>query len=286
MADAVPGGYQSPGPLLAQGDIFALPLVVPFADTDQRLVRTVDGAHGERVFTAGQPAKIFDPGSLRTLLAHRRPTAHHVDPFCRSPSGLLEYVVTTGELVTTLMIATQTCDVAGQDGPPFPTTLVLPVRTVFEMCVREPIELPTDAGEIQITIHDYMIKYAGCEQLSQCVDVFKYPIELDALIEEWKPPKKSAMVHARSIIKNITGSWTRVQYLYGLREDPAFGVPRSFVDMTCCFSVDRALLEQVMDRRLVSLADGVRADFAHRYGHLLSRVALNKPQGPGRALGA
>ena len=127
---------------LQQGDIFRVGIVTPLADAQPRLFRAGDGRHGSVVFSEGSNGRIFERAELdETLDRLSTRTPLHTRPFRPTDDGQLELVVVFAGFSQHFVIVTQTCDVSGHDRKELPFVMILPARTLMEICQTEPIQL-------------------------------------------------------------------------------------------------------------------------------------------------
>ena len=109
--------YLPPGPQLEQGDIFRTELVAPAADRRQRIFRAADGRHGSVVFEEECEGRVFARSDLESLLRQSSANELRTRPFVQTPDGHDEMVVVYARLLRYFVIATQTCDISGEEGP-------------------------------------------------------------------------------------------------------------------------------------------------------------------------
>ena len=168
---------------LQQGDIFRVGIVTPLADAQQRLFRSVDGRHGSVVFAEGGNGRVFDRAELQQTL-DRIPTrtSLHTQPFRPTPDGQPELVVTFAGFSEHFVIVTQTCDVSGHDRKELPYVMILPARTLMEICQTELIQL--QGTREQKCIEEYVIERVGNPALAAISDAARYSDELRKLLEE------------------------------------------------------------------------------------------------------
>jgi hypothetical protein len=108
---------------LAQGDIFALRLVAPYADQEIRIFRTDSGLHGSEVFRDKEKnGKIFAYDDLITLL-EELPPDQRLAPFEKNTEGYHEMAVVYANLLTFFIVASQACDISGPEPKPFVTVM-------------------------------------------------------------------------------------------------------------------------------------------------------------------
>ena len=271
--------YSDPNSYLAQGDIFHLDMVGPFADEVKRIFRTTDGRHGSVFFEGECSAKVFSQGDLEMLLATTSRTELHTDPFSKTEDGQAEMVVVPAELFRYFIVASNTCDISGQDAPPKLATAILPVITLADMCKSTKLELKTSTS--QTTIHTFIMEYyPQADGLESCSDV-DYGEQVRLNINRWidSKPTKKLLEDARRI-KNFLQRYFDGGYLFSLPQNIKYSLPESYVDFTAVLTVPTEKLFALKNHRFVRIADRYCDSFARKFGDFFSRLALPERMRP------
>jgi len=273
---------------LAQGDIFALALVAPLADDEIRVLRTESGRHGVRVLQNEEPGRVYGYEDLIETLSHL-PPEERLLPFPRGGDVLPEMVVVHGDLFEYFVMASQTCDVSGEDGPPKPFAAVLPVVTLAGFLSRQqlPIGLhkhQADDSTKHSTIVDYLEAVLRVDLSSERDDPFQLPIRVRQLLKDWKPEARSPENIARGNMINFMKALVdrKKTYIYYLPAENRLGVPESYVDFTRLYTLLIEKAQELMPQRKATLVSPYREDFASKLGTYLSRIATPTPLEPPR----
>jgi len=271
--------YAAPNDYLAQGDIFRIDLVGPYADEVKRIFRTTDGRHGSVFFEGNCPAKIFSQEDLESLLETTRRTELHIDPFSKTRDGQAEMVVVPAELFQYFIVATNTCDISGVDGPPKCAATILPVITLASMCKRTPLTFRT--VNTPTTIHSFVTQYCPKGEALEVAGDLDYSTIVRLTINEWiesNIPKKLRQDVAQ--IKNFLMNYHSKGYMSPLPQNMKYGLPESYVDFTTVLTVPRDKLLEIKEFRFVRIADRYCDNFARKFGDFFSRLALLKQMRP------
>lgn len=260
---------------LQQGDIFRQEVVCPIVDTVKRIFRSVDGRHGSTVFAENVPGKVFDDAELKSTLAATTRTPLHTAPFHTTNDGHPELVVVHASLTSYFILASQTCDISGVDKAASPTAIILPIRTVLEICRYERLPFASMSNEL-LSIEEFIERNASINTLRSIQDAFSYPAALRKLLQEWNPSGK-AVASDKSRIKNYLGKQLKGGWIYYLKDDSAFQVPECCVDFSVAYTVPTARLEGLKGHRIARLGDPYRDHFAQAFASRLSRIAVPKP---------
>jgi len=181
---------------LAQGDIFAIPLVAPYADDEIRIFRTANGLHGYNVFEkGGLEGRVYDYKDLLDVLDDL-PDNERVLPFHPSPESPYEMAVVYADLLEFFVMASQTCDVSGVESKPKSFASVLPFIPIASYLSREKlaIDIPEENAKDYskwTTIVEYLENKVSLRSLKHKNDPFELPNVVTEIIREWNPPKKS-----------------------------------------------------------------------------------------------
>lgn len=260
---------------LQQGDIFKIDVVCPIIDTEQRLFRSVDGRHGSVVFSGSSPGKVFEPRDLLKTLEERVQTPLHTKPYCLTPDGHPELVVVHATKTSHFIVASQTCDISGCDKKALDTCIILPIRTILEVCRNE--RLPFDNEGSNYTIEEYVDSVCGSDlKMRDVDDPLSYPDRLRELMDSWNPATK-AKNEEKSRIKNYLKKLCESNWTYYLQPDSELQIPASFVDLAVAYTVPVLKLEQLKEHRVARLGDPYRDQFSQAFGNRLSRIAVPEP---------
>ena len=266
---------------LEQGDLFALDLVTPLATQTQRILRTKDGRHGRLVFDGVGEGRLFERAELDQLLVDMdatKRTAEHTPPFGVAPNGEPELVVAPANLRRYFVVATQTCDISGLDKRPLEAVIVLPVQTVQDMCLTTRLEFTSESGKL--TIHEFLVRNIPGVELHSMLDPSEYGKVARQALAGWAPGDKKHLQdrnRVANLLKQMLKSKTGVYYLAG---STSYDLPESIIDFTAAHTIQRDVLLQNRSSRIARLASPVREDFAQRFAHFISRVALSAASGP------
>lgn len=260
---------------LEQGDLFALDLITPLATQTQRILRTKDGRHGRLVFEGAGEGRLFERAELDQLLLGTEAgsrTADHTPPFGVAPNGEPELVVAPANLRRYFVIATQTCDVSGLDKQPLDAAIILSVQTVQDMCLTTQLEFTSEGGKL--TIHEFLLRNIPGAELHSKLNPSEYGRAFRQALTGWTPADKNHLQDRNRIanlLKQMLKSKTGVYYL---AESTAFDLPESIIDFTAAYTIQREVLLQNRSSRVGRIASPTREDFAQRFAHFISRVAL------------
>jgi len=273
--------YEDVKLFLQQADIFKLDIVSPISDTQKRIFRSADGQHGSVYFEGSAQAKVFDESELTSLLSRVSRNPLHTEPFGNTPNGDPEMVVVGARKHKYFIIASQTCDISGEDSPPLQLATLLPIITIFDICRAEKLPLIESKPDEFITIHDFVISnYEGDkESLIQC-DEYMYGSEIRTIMTEWLKSKPSGEVgKIVSRIKNyINNKFAgKSLFMYLLAEDQKREIPESYIDFSMIFTVPTFQLEELKEFRIGRLQELYNADYVKKFSNFFERVALPRP---------
>ena len=199
-------------------------------------------------------------------------------PFSVAPNGDQELVVAPAHLRRYFVIATQTCDVSGLDKQPLDAAIVLPVQTVQDMCLTTRLEFTSEGGKL--TIHEFIVRNIPGVELHSELRPSDYGRAIRQSLAGWTPSDKKHLQdrnRVANLLKQMLQSKTGVYYL---ADSAAFELPESVIDFTAAYTIQREVLLQNRSRRIGRIASPVREDFAQRFAHFISRVALPAAPGP------
>lgn len=266
---------------LEQGDLFALDLVTPLATQTQRIFRTKDGRHGRLVFEGAGEGCLFERAELEQLLAGMEAgarTADHTPPFGVAPNGEPELVVAPAYLRRYFVIATQTCDVSGLDKQPLDAAIVLPVQTVQDMCLTTRLEFISEEGKL--TIHEFLVRSIPELEICSTLEPSEYGSAIRQALAGWTPTDKK-ISQDRNRVANLLKQMLKSKMgVYYLAQSEAFDLPESIIDFTAAYTIQREVLQKNRSSRIARIATPAREDFAQRFAHFISRVALPAAPGP------
>jgi hypothetical protein len=258
---------------LQQGDIFRVGIVTPVADAQQRLFRSIDGRHGSVVFAEGTNGRVFDRTELdETLDSLTSQTPLHTRPFRPTPDGQPELAVVFAGFSEHFVIATQTCDVSGHDKKEFPYAMILPARTLMEICQTEQIDLQ---GRNQpITIEEYLMERTGDVTIASVADATRYSEKLKEVLASWNPTENADKANQRLITKFLNKIRRTAGHLYYLPADDRFHVPELMVDFCTTYTVATRQLTNFASGRVARIGDPYRDHFARAFADRISRIAI------------
>lgn len=282
MSGSDGGFYGHPEEFLQQGDLFRVDVVAPVVDRVQRLFRSHDGRHASAVFADGAEGALFDREGLETLLSEIDRQPLHTEPFEETDDGQMEFVVVQASLLRYFVLASQTCDISGMDGPSNPVAVILPVITLRDLCTTERFPFLTSRKGVydKLTINEYLLRHSGVEEFSEHQDPADYGAALRIVISEWNPPKNTPQKRNLGLIKSFVQNQAKKGWLHWLSDDPSFGVPDACVDLSRIFTVATDQLQELSHARIASLRGPYRDQFSQVLGNHLSRIATPKPIGP------
>jgi hypothetical protein len=124
--------FKKPEHFLSQGDIYKYPIVAPIGDTETRLFRSIDAKHGSWVFETGAPCKAFGVDDLTAVLKLYPEDELRTKPFQKTHDNQSEMTIVYSDLIHYFVIASQTCDIAGQEKEQHFLSTILPLTTIKE----------------------------------------------------------------------------------------------------------------------------------------------------------
>jgi|GEM_PF-2610421 hypothetical protein len=265
---------------LAQGDIFGLDLVAPYADREIRIFRTKEGFHGSLVFASSFEARIWDYKELTDTLEGIEPH-QRLWPFETNPQGLREMVIVYADLLKFFILASQTCDVSGPKSKNF--AIILPIVTIASFITNEKLPIGLKGGEFSdppkwATIIDVLCSKLGKIPDSLMRDPLSLPGEIHTLLEGWNPTIKKDR-EIKSQIRNSLNAArdNKKSYIYYLPPRGEFKMPEGFVDFCRPYILPIQTIQKLQDYRIVSLHSPYREEFGQKLGLFLSRVATPAP---------
>ena len=263
---------------IQQGDIFRQDVVTPIVDAQKRIFRATDGRHGSVVFADGAAARVFEESELEESLNSCVRSPLHTDPFVPTSDGHPELVVVHATLTSYFIVVSQTCDVCGVDKPALPTTIILPVLTVQDICRFQRLPFPSMSNQ-EVTIEEFIEANAKVAGLRKQVDAFSYPQTVRKIFATWKPATQ-ALEQDRNKIRNYLDGVQKKGWMHFLKQDEKFQVPESYVDFSVALTVPTEKLVAMKDARIACIADPYRMKFAQEFSNRLSRVAVPVPSKP------
>jgi len=271
--------YMDPASYLQQGDIFRIDLVAPVADEVQRIFRAKDGRHGSVVFEQNCEARVFSRNDLDNLLAAISQTPLHTKPFHKTPDGYDEMVVVFARLFRYFIIATQTCDISGKNKGRSEWATILPVIPLVDLCKTEP--MPFASTYETLTIHEFVTKYCEKGGELQNSSAMDYVPRLRQLVNDSIKSKQNEKVRKDTqFLKNYLSNYYAKIFMFSLPANVKYNLPESYVDFTSAFTVHTSKLLAIQDLRFARIAVPYSFDFAQKFGHFFTRVALPKQMRP------
>ena len=265
--------YLKPGPHLEQGDIFRIELVAPMADRQQRIFRTTDGRHGSVVFEGSCGGRVFSRGDLESLLNRSSPDALRTQPFVQTPDGHAEMVVVYARLLRYFVIATQTCDISGEEGgrSPLDWACVLPFIPLADMCKYESLEVP--GHNEPMTVHEYVSTNCDPNGILENVSDAEYGKTMRQLIKKWLETATKKNKQGIGAVRKLLNDPDSKGFLFYLRADIGLQMPEGVVDFTAIFTVPREDLENLQQLRIARIGPAHREKFSQAFGNFFSRIA-------------
>jgi len=271
--------YRIPDSHLAQGDIFKYPVVAPIGDTEIRIFRSTDAKHGSWVFESGAPCKVFGIEDLNSVLTTYPGDMLRTKPFQKTFDNQPEMTIVYSDLIHYFIIASQTCDISGEDEKPELFTTIIPLTTFKDYCenIILPLEIKKDGAIIYSknnTIIGFISEFTDCPLAE--VDEVIYLESLREIIEKWSPPKHSLAKGIKGKIKDTINKITSNNYnfLHFIKSDSNFGVPSGFADFTRFINIPTEILSRLKTNRIATICSPFREHFSSRIGSFLSRVGL------------
>ena len=208
--------------------------------------------------------RVFDRAELEeTLDRVTSPTPLHTGPFRPTPDGQPELAVVFAGFSEHFVIATQTCDVSGHDKREFPYAMILPARTIMEICQTEQIDLQ---GRNQpITIENYLIERTGDVTIASVADATRYSEKLKEVLATWTPTENADKANQRLIANFLNKIRRTAAHLYDLPADDRFHVPELMVDFCTTYTVATRQLANFASGRVARIGDPYRYDFRARF---------------------
>jgi hypothetical protein len=270
---AAPEFYHDVDDYLQQGDLFRVNVVTPYADREQRIFRGSDGRHGSVVFAEAVGGTVFGLDDLlSTLSATSAKTELHTQPFCCTFDGQHELVVVFGDLAEYFLIITQTCDVSGHDKAQVPYAMILPARTIINICRTD--RVPLEGEGAPRSIEEYLSSHADGSELLSVTEPIAYFAVLRRILDEWKPKEKNSTTNRGRIRNFINKQMDGAKHVFYLRPDEARGIPDLFVEFSGAYTVDIVLLVAMSARRVARIGVPYREDFARAFADRISRIAV------------
>jgi len=264
---------------LQQGDIFEAAIVTPLADLVPRLFRSTDGRHGSVVLTGGASGKIFSPAELNTTLRSLPSrTPLHTQAFEYTPDGHPELVVASAQLAEFFIVASQTCDICGEDKPAKELAVILRATPLRTLCMVD--KLPLDGVDRpSLSIHEYLLRETGSDELKQAGNN-NYTSVLRKEFSSWQPSEKAKKEFRSKIANTVRIMLSGNANLFFLKESPTHGFGDMSVDLTTIYTVPTRFLVEIAGLRKACLAESYRNKFAQEFGNRFARIAVPEPMVP------
>ena len=263
--------YSAPAGFLQQGDVYCAPLVAPITDAQQRIFRSFDGRHGSVVIAGEADGKVFSRTELITALQAAVRGALHTEPFTATPDGQMEFVVTNADLIEYFIVISQTCDICGVDHAPKALAMILKAKSMRHLCRTEP--LPFKGEALPLTIHEYMSAKNGFGALEEA-DEATYSYRLREIWQAWKPTTNDGRDNRGKINNYLSSMQKKGGPTYFLAHDSYHGMPPLYIDFLTAFTVTTSQLETMKEKRIATLSEAYRIDFAQSFAAHIGRVAL------------
>lgn len=267
MADGAPIPiYLAPEKHLSQGDIFCCHLLGAYGGTNLTVLREDSGKRPSEQFTSVGGVKFVKAADISQY------------PISQ------EIVSCQVEHLSHFMLASQTCDVAGDDHPALPTCLVLKIITFCDFVNGAALPFKWQEGGKstikQITLNEFLLANLDQEGVAiikqACDNQSAYPEALRAALKAWKPKANSNELTFKSKLQNFLTDITNNKEgrTYYLPADEQFNIPEAFIDLTAVFPVATEDIQTAIGSRLATLANPYKEDFSQRLGVRFSRVAV------------
>lgn len=273
--------YSVPLAYLQQGDVFRIPTVVPFADTDIRLLRGADGTHGAQLLRSVNDAdfEVLTDVELATKLAAvPRRTDWQVSAFASPPSNEHELVVVPARLSLMFVVASQSCDISGHDKKAKGDCVILPVRSLADLCRTELLPFQIGKQQVSSTIEDLLVDRVKDDWLRSQSDL-EYDTAIRLVVDEWTPVSSDDKT-LKGRIKNVINTEQSRGYLFWLKESTRPPMPTCAIDSTAMYTIPVSLLTSRLESRLSSIAPVYREQFARWVAERLGRVGTLEPISP------
>jgi len=258
--------YEPPQEHLSQGDVFCCRLLGTYGGTGLMIVRQMNGDPPPEKFSSASELKFVRASD------HFQHARGH------------EIVSCQVEHLRFFVVASQTCDIAGVDHPPWPTCLVIKMISICDFVNGATLPLKTDTGGVETIhlarfLHEHLDGKYATKLKELCEHQFEYPGALRDALKGWKPDNNSKpqrfKTKLQSFLKDITDNKEgRTYYFPG---DPKFKIPEAFVELDAIFPVNTQDLAGAKGARIASLANPYKEEFSNRLGNRFSRVAVPVP---------
>jgi hypothetical protein len=261
--------YLAPEKHLSQGDIFCCHLLGTYGGTNLTILREDSGDRPSAKFTSVGGVKF-----LKAAEVNQYPISQ-------------EIVSCPVEHLSHFMLASQTCDVAGDDHSALPTCLVLKMTTFCDFVSGGELPFKWQEGKEsiikQIALSEFLFANLDKEGVAALKKVDNdqgaYPGALREALKAWKPKANSNEHTFKSKLQNFLTDITNNKEgrTYYLPADAKFKIPEGFVDLTAVFPVNTDDVQASSGSRLATLANPYKEDFSQRLGVRFSRVAMPVP---------
>lgn len=290
-----PEFYGEPEKYLAQGDIFSLDLVLPFADSKKRIFRAPSGRPADRIPYEGKKGLVFSEEELLAVISNL-PQAKQVSPFDPIKADGLEMVIADAALSKFFIIASQTCDISGVDHSQRPVCVIAPIMTLASFFLSEATEAKKEDGEAGGRILDYLNQklrddpnvckntdIQSRDLYEAVLDDFGFPDYIRSVLPVWKPKKNDEQNFRGKLIgflKEIVKNGKHSTYYLPKRNGRSASterIPEGYIDYTRLYSVPTAQLEERIDARPATILSPYKEEFAQRMSMYYSRIATPSP---------
>ena len=265
------------GQRLSQGDIYAVPLVAPYADNVIRIFRGEHLVLGQKAILCNETrGNVY---SFEDISAKLIECGESVEDIFGENE---EMAVVYADLIEFFIIGSQTCDISGIDSPPKDFAFVLPLVPLSHYLNKEKVHIKCDAGtslkDGYYTIVEILEQEAGASFEGVNNDPYELPERVRSVLEDWSPPKRSMKRKFKNAIREYINKALNnsKKYIYYLPRNYEMAVPDGIADFTRLFTLHTQLLEDLKDYRVATIQTPYKEDFSHK---LVSIRDRNYPAG-------
>src|SRR5262249_48782679 len=153
-----------------------------------------------------------------------------------------------------------------------PYAMILPARTVMEICQTEQIDLQRRSQ--RITIEEYLIERTGDTSIASVASAALYAEHLTQLLRTWAPTENVDKANQRLIVNFLNKIRRTGGHLYYLPANSDFRLPELMVDFCATYTVAIRQLMNFAVRRVARIGDPYRDHFARAFADRISRIAI------------
>lgn len=268
---------------LAQGDIYAMPLIAPYADKEIRIFRGSNGEPGFKVLESDDiEGCVFEYSELIDFL-QKQPRESTIFPFEDNSGYPNELAVVSADLLEFYVIVSQTCDISGVDSVPKPFASILPIVSIASILKKNKINVQNNSQEDERpTVPQYLERaIPGVDFSTLKNDPYEFPDAVYRAVEGWQPAEKKARV-IRNQTKNFINKIreNNREYFYYLPCSREYAVPEGFVDFCRLYTLPTETLNDLKEFRVSSISSPYKEQFAQKFSLYLSRIATPTPIDP------